>query len=292
MTEKYKEYVAGGASGVIRIIFGYPIETIKIRMQTTEIKANYSFDIRGLYKGSIGVFGSSFITTAIEFGVYEQTKNHIDDYIENYIENYIEKYETKNNLIFSSFLAGGISGICQVPITTPVELIRNRLQTVSNLTKLGKFDSLNLYQNILQTHGIKALYKGTGMTILRDSIGTGIYFTSYELAKKYLKYLKLPLVDENGYLTQSIAGAAAGLGFWSSIYPIDVIKNNIQIDNFDKPMFKNSVECAKIIYNNQGIKGFYKGFIPCMFRSIPVHIGIFSSYKYVIDNIEKTTLLL
>jgi solute carrier family 25 carnitine/acylcarnitine transporter 20/29 len=108
-----------------------------------------------------------------------------------------------------------------------------------------------------------------------------MYFTSYEFTKKLIKQNNM---DSNTYIAQSLAGVTAGLGFWLPIYPIDVVKNNVQIDNFDKPKFKNTLDCIKYIYKSDGMLGFYRGFLPCMVRSIPVHIGIFTSYKYVIDN--------
>lgn len=273
--KKYKEYVAGGVSGIIRIMFGYPIETIKVRMQTTGVKNNNLLNIKSLYKGSFGVFSASFITTSIEFGAYDFAKKRVDKC--NNIDN------KTTNLITNAFISGVYAGLCQLPITTPVELIRNRLQTVSNSTNLGKFSSLNLYWNILNSHGIKALYKGTYVTGARDGIGTGLYFTSYELTKKKLKDNE---INENGYFAQSVGGIMAGLGFWLPIYPLDVIKNNIQIDDFNKPKFKNYSHCIRHIYMTNGIIGFYRGFSPCMIRSIPVHIGIFSSYKYVMDNFK------
>lgn len=75
----------------------------------------------------------------------------------------------------------------------------------------------------------------------------------------------------------------AGLGFWLPVYPIDVVKNNIQIDNLNKPFFKNSFHCTQHIYKTYGLIGFYKGITPCIIRSVPVHMGMFATYKYVMD---------
>ena len=269
----YKEYIAGGVSGIVRIIFGYPIETVKVRMQTTGLNKYGIFNLKSLYKGSTGVFACSTIATSIEFGAYNWCKILLDK------ENLNQRTMIKNSLI-----AGAFAGICQLPITVPMELIRNRLQTVSNTANLGRFNSLALYCNILKSNGLKGLYKGTMITASRDSIGTSLYFTSYELSKQYMS-VYYNLTDT--YLSQSVSGVIAGLAFWLPIYPIDVIKNNIQIDDLTNPKFKNSLECAKHIYKIDGIGGFYRGFLPCMIRSVPVHIGIFASYKLVMDRISS-----
>lgn len=52
------------------------------------------------------------------------------------------------------------------------------------------------------------------------------------------------------------------------------------------PQLKNSLDCVKFIYKNNGISGSHKGFLPCMVRSILVHVGIFSLHKYVLDKMS------
>lgn len=276
---KHKEYVAGGASGIIRIIFGYPIETIKVRMQTSSVIKTDFLNVRNLYKGATGVFFGSFLTTSIEFGAYENCKKLL-------MKNKIS--DSEHIPITYSLLSGACSGLCQVPLTTPMEHIRNRLQTAPpnqlpinlspNLTNNFFKGSLFTYYNILKNHGIKGLYKGTMITASRDTIGTSGYFASYELTKKYMKDTNQP------YITQMVGGVMAGLGFWLPIYPLDVIKNNIQIDDLSKPKYSSSFNCAKHIYKTTGIKGFYRGLSPCIIRSIPVHMAMFGTYKYITDN--------
>ena len=134
-----------------------------------------------------------------------------------------------------------------------------------------------MYHKILKNNGVKGLYKGTFITATRDSLGTAAYFSSYEITKRKMN-------NYNPYIAQITGGVMAGLGFWLPIYPLDVIKNNIQVDDLNKPKYSNSFDCCKQIYKTAGIKGFYKGLTPCIIRSVPVHIAMFGTYKYIMDN--------
>lgn len=258
---EYKEYIAGSASGVTRTIIGYPIETIKIRTQISQQTNFTQLNIKNLYKGSTFILFGSLFTTSIEFGIYNNyKKKSLNDDISNYL------------------LAGGFSGLCQVPIVTPIEHVRNKLQ-ILEFTDNSKIGFKQMFSQIIKTHGIKKLYRGTFLTTIRDTIGTALYFCSYELGKKHIK------INNKSYVTDVISGVIAGTIYWMTIYPIDLVKNNIQVDKLNKPIYSNSCDCVKKIYFKDGFNGFYKGFTPCVLRSIPVHIAMFSTYKYITDAI-------
>ena len=42
-----------------------------------------------------------------------------------------------------------------------------------------------------------------------------------------------------------LAGGAAGAVYWLCVYPADIIKSKLQTDNFRKPAFKGSLDCAR-----------------------------------------------
>ena len=42
-----------------------------------------------------------------------------------------------------------------------------------------------------------------------------------------------------------LAGGAAGAVYWMCVYPADIIKSKLQTDNFRKPAFKGSLDCAR-----------------------------------------------
>jgi solute carrier family 25 (mitochondrial carnitine/acylcarnitine transporter), member 20/29 len=78
---------------------------------------------------------------------------------------------------------------------------------------------------------------------------------------------------------------------WCSIYPIDVIKSKIQTDCFskEKRKYSSSLDCAKKIYAKEGIRGFFKGFGPCILRAGPVNASSFVAFELAIKLFDDLT---
>ncbi len=73
---------------------------------------------------------------------------------------------------------------------------------------------------------------------------------------------------------QFTAGGVAGFLYWFLTYPTDVIKSSMQSDDIKKSerKFKNIVDCAKKLYINEGgVPRFFRGFVPCLMRSVPAN---------------------
>ena len=75
------------------------------------------------------------------------------------------------------------------------------------------------------------------------------------------------------------AGSAAGIAMWLPVFPIDVVKTYMQVDNLKKPQFRNSGEVVKHVMKTSGWRGFYKGLAPCLARGVPVNAGVFTAFE-------------
>ncbi len=61
-----------------------------------------------------------------------------------------------------------------------------------------------------------------------------------------LEFMKYFTHEGNVNLACSmLAGACAGIGFWSCIYPVDYIKTLIQGDSLVNPQYRGSWHCAQ-----------------------------------------------
>lgn len=100
------------------------------------------------------------------------------------------------------------------------------------------------------------------MTVLRDAIGYGFYFKSYEEMRNRLG------------LGVLLAGGIAGCISWASIYPLDVIKTRVQVqDNTVLDGERRGLldagrrtvrrlgawECARKAYFEEGASVFFRG---------------------------------
>lgn len=176
-----------------------------------------------------------------------------------------------------NYLAGAASGVANSVVSCPVEHIRTRLQVQTATEKLyaGPVDAI---RKIYGSYGLsKGIYRGQMVTMVREGFGYGVYFMVYEyLVAKSMQSLN---VRRNEIPTWRLMtyGALSGYALWISIYPVDVIKSKLQTDAFDpaKKMYNSSWDCAKKVFKAEGIKGFYRGFVPCILRAAPVNAGKF-----------------
>lgn len=80
--------------------------------------------------------------------------------------------------------AGGLAGLCQIVITTPMELLKIQMQDAGRVAAQAKLagktvptvTATQLTMQLLRERGIIGLYKGIGATMLRDVTFSVIYF--------------------------------------------------------------------------------------------------------------------
>lgn len=63
---------------------------------------------------------------------------------------------------------------------------------------------------------------------------------------------------------------------------MELVKCQMQIHG--NHLFKNSRECLKHIYRNEGIRGVYHGVIPTMLREVPSYAFQFATYEFLKDH--------
>lgn len=199
------------------------------------------------------------------------------------------------------FLAGSFSGVANSVLSGPIEHIRTRLQIQSGeATFKGPAD---LIRKLYESHGIAGIFKGQKITVIREFFGYGMYFATYEYLMQKTMQRKdeapLPRSAVPAY-KQMMFGGFSGLSLWMVIYPIvpsiqtsnntqDVIKSKIQTDGLtpETRKYNGIIDCIKKTYRTNRIPGFYKGFWPCIIRSMPVNGATFVAYELTMNLIGR-----
>ena len=67
-----------------------------------------------------------------------------------------------------------------------------------------------------------------------------------------------------------LCGGFGGFFYWFLTYPTDVIKSAMMSDESlkSKRRFSNIIDCAIKLYKDAGWRRFFRGFTPCLVRSI------------------------
>merc|ERR1711939_800995 len=76
------------------------------------------------------------------------------------------------------FLAGAGAGLMSACVTCPIDRIKTIQQTAP-----GKLSTLRTLKATLHAGGVRSLYRGMSVTMLRD-VGYGPYYLSYELCTR------------------------------------------------------------------------------------------------------------
>nr|KAJ3418674.1 hypothetical protein HK105_007993 [Polyrhizophydium stewartii] len=172
------------------------------------------------------------------------------------------------------FWAGSISGFVNAFFSSPMELVKIRLQNQdASATPLYR-GPIDCIQKIFRTQGIRGLYRGLGTTLIRETPSYGAYFASFEIMSRML----LPKDADPNEPTASmlLAGGMAGVVGWLSTYPIDVIKTRLQsIEEDRKPRYRNLINAYRIIAREEGHRVFFSGLGATAIRAFPTNAATF-----------------
>jgi solute carrier family 25 carnitine/acylcarnitine transporter 20/29 len=127
--------------------------------------------------------------------------------------------------------------------------------------------------------GVFGFFKGLSPTFLREVFGNAAYFGSYQGTKQLLSRGGTGENLSTGSLL--VAGGVAGAMFWLLVYPADVIKSTIQVDDYRNPKYTSTFDAFRKVFKSQGMQGLYCGFGPAMARSVLANAVCFFVYELV-----------
>jgi len=111
---------------------------------------------------------------------------------------------------------------------------------------------------IYATEGFRGLYKGLGPNLIGIVPGRGIFFFTYDMVKKTVNS-ELPHQMRGSAAVHVVSALTASIITSTLTNPIWLIKTRLQLDkaHFNKKLTIR--RCAKQIYLEKGLKGFWRG---------------------------------
>eukprot|EP00891_Asterochloris_glomerata_P004551 jgi/Astpho2/4551/Aster-00134 len=185
------------------------------------------------------------------------------------------------------YMAGCFSGLCQTVITIPTELLKIRLQLQTATPGMpGYVGPIRLLRQVLYREGLTGLYRGTGVTLIRDFPSFGVYFAAYEGMQELLEP-GCRQSGENSPTALFLAGGTAGAVAWASVYPLDMIKSRLQATSRAASEYSGWWDCAKIAYREEGGRVFFNGMTATLTRAFIVNAAVFSVYEFLVRLMEE-----
>jgi len=283
--QAFKSFLAGTSSGVAKLVVGHPLDTIKVRLQMEGgykqggkfkgpidclIQTIKTEGLKGLYKGGTPPFFGWTIIDSVMFGTYVNVKT------------YLQKETTIRSPFTHAMISGLIAGWTCSFVVCPIEQVKARLQIqYSDPTSIKYKGPIDCIRSLVRNNGILGLYKGFSGTLMFRSF-VSLYFAAYEQSMRLLTPMQMITPVKN-----FMAGGLAATTLWLVAYPTDVIKNKLMAQPDTKPLLYNGViDCIKKIYLKEGMKGFYRGFAPCIIRSFPANGAAFLSFEFVMRSLS------
>lgn len=245
-------------------------------MQTSEMtfveafKKTSSEGVLGFYKGAASPLVGVSLCNAVLFGAYNAAIRAQASQLG--IPANVETLPIKNIMF-----AGAFAGVAAAFVESPVELFKSKMQVQYGTggQYKGTFDCA--FQ-ITKKYGIRGVYQGLHATMIRNLPANALYLGFYEMTKRYMS---TPGETPTAAAILS-AGSVGGVAYWALCYPTDIIKSRLQTDHSDPSQrkYKGYVDCYKSILKEGGVKSLYRGFTPCMLRSMPANAVGFLCYEW------------
>jgi solute carrier family 25 phosphate transporter 23/24/25/41 len=177
--------------------------------------------------------------------------------------------EDQHASFVKTFSAGALTGMTASSLCYPLDLVRSVLsvQTTQQHYK-GIADAM---QSIVKADGFLGLYRGLGPTLMGIAPYIAINMTTFDLLKR--RYL--PKSRDAPYFTLINLGLGASAGFVAAAttYPSDLIRRRMQVQGckgtHDLPVYRNTWHCITETVKTEGVRGMYKGLIPCFLKVVP-----------------------
>ncbi|KAK6797481.1 hypothetical protein RDI58_005183 [Solanum bulbocastanum] len=308
-TSGYKDYVAGLMAGIITVITGHPFDTVKVKLQKYNTEAGgvkyknglhcatrilQTEEVKGLYRGATSSFIGMAFESSLSFGIYSQTKR--------FLQGEIDGGKPQPHAIVPSAAFGGaiISFIlclselvkvsdARVPnfllyleyhLCKVVFQCRMQVQgTDFMVPKSTRFRGpLECALKTVQQEGLTGMFRGGLATLLRESVGNAVFFSTYEYARYFMHLQLKGASSESSQLIDVgvgiMSGGLGGIAFWSAVLPLDVAKTIIQTTP-EKNHSKNPFS----IYRRSGLRGCYTGLGPTLVRAFPANAAAIVAWE-------------
>ncbi|CAM4628247.1 unnamed protein product [Leuciscus chuanchicus] len=281
--------INGGIAGIVGVTCVFPIDLVKTRLQNQRpgqqvyksmidclIKTVQSEGYFGMYRGAAVNLTLVTPEKAIKLAANDFFRHHLSK-------------DGRGLTVVKEMLAGCAAGMCQVVITTPMEMLKiqlqdagrlaaqqrkpgiippNRLATTNTVlsrsynvipsTSHRAISATQIARELLHTQGIQGLYKGLGATLLRDVPFSIIYFPLFANLNKLGKPSS---EDAAPFYWSFISGCVAGSTAAVAVNPCDVVKTRLQSLNkgANEETYSGIIDCFSKIFRREGPSAFLKG---------------------------------
>ncbi|CAI5744447.1 unnamed protein product [Peronospora destructor] len=172
---------------------------------------------------------------------------------------------------FVPLMAGTTARIVAASTTSPIELIRTRMQSENAGTSM-----LMTFQQAVKRGGYVSLLNGLGATLARDVPFSAIYWTFYENLQRRLNTTEHELTKtQRAFVCGAVSGAIAA----TATTPFDVVKTLQQVTMTTQGSQTSGLQVLRKVVASKGISGAFTGLGARLARVAPSCAIMISCYE-------------
>jgi len=198
-----EEALGGLSAGIVGTVIGFPLDTVKTRMQTgygnsilhvgKQVIQKEGFT--SLYKGIGPPLISLSILGTLTFTQYSYFQ---------------EVYQSDPGWDWRNYIAGVSCSPMAGMVSTIENLVKTQMQ-VDNVSKQEFQSSFHCLRTLVERHGVGVVYTGHGVNTLREAAFLGNYFYVYEGMRQFL-------IESNILHVQTAVPVAGGCSRGLSVF--------------------------------------------------------------------------
>ncbi|OAX80226.1 hypothetical protein ACJ72_05445 [Emergomyces africanus] len=211
------------------------------------------------------------------------------------------------------FFAGAGGGLATALLTSPLDVLRTRLQsdfyqaavekksrTITLHPLRAPFhhfqETFRILFSIHHVEGWRSLFKGLGPNLLGVVPASAIKFYTYGNCKRFISENNICAKD--GVWGHIISAATAGIVTGTATNPIWLIKTRLQLDSSRQNAnmlisrrYKNSLDCVRQVLRQEGFRGLYRGLGASYLGVVEttLHLALYEQMKIAMRRKDKAS---
>lgn len=279
-----EEFVLGAIGACCAGFFTNPLEVVKTRMQLQgELQARGQYTVH--YRNAF----HAFYTIAKNDGFFKLQNGLVPALWYQLSMNgfRLGTYQVLTDMGFTkdadgnvvtikSIGVGAVSGCVGACVGSPFYMVKTHLQSKS-VEKIAvgyqhhHNGMIRAFSAIFREGGIMGMWRGVTAAMSRVMVGSAVQLTTFSKSKEYVAHKKV--FAEGSLLVPLSSSMLSGVTVTMFMTPFDVISTRIYNQGLDAQgrglLYKGVWDCYVKIYAEEGLWGFYKGWMPSFLRLGP-----------------------
>ncbi|WIA09470.1 hypothetical protein OEZ85_008871 [Tetradesmus obliquus] len=287
---------SGAIAGALTATFVCPLDVLKTRLQVQRIASSQRVGIAGglagivrqegfggLYRGLTPTLMALLPNWAVYFTVYGRLKTTLTTRPGG-------RTVPATPAIHMTAAAG--AGVATLIVTNPLWVIKTRLQTQHMAIGYGKaslrpyrgtFDAL---ARITREEGLRGLYSGLAPS-MAGICHVAIQFPLYEASKLNAATRRGCRTDELSASELVVTSAFSKMVASTITYPHEVVRSYMHVTGSGP--WNGLSEACRVIFREDGIRGFYRGCGTNLLRTTPAAALTFTSFELIARALRKVS---